>query len=127
MQGGEHSTFPHIETIRLCTRISRTMEEILQRFESGDLRPEPGPVQRPRSSRRRPLPTRADREALREHHKQEGREQSAGRKTPAAAKNRAPKKGAARKKSAARGKGSAAAKAGGKASAQGEKSARAAA
>jgi TAG lipase/steryl ester hydrolase/phospholipase A2/LPA acyltransferase len=64
MEGGEHSTFPNIEAIRLCTRISRTMEEILQRFESGDLRPEAGEVKRPRSSRRRPPPTRADREAL---------------------------------------------------------------
>ena len=62
MQGGEHSCYPNIETIRICTQISRTMEEILFRFESGDLRPEKE-VPRPRASRRRPPPTRADREA----------------------------------------------------------------
>ncbi|QIB66744.1 DUF3336 domain-containing protein [Kineobactrum salinum] len=65
MEGGAHSCFPNVETIRLCTKISRTMEEILQRFEYGDLRP--GRVQdyhRPRSSRRRPQPTWSDRETL---------------------------------------------------------------
>jgi TAG lipase / steryl ester hydrolase / phospholipase A2 / LPA acyltransferase len=36
MQGGAHSCFPNIETIRICTKISRTMEEILHRFEYGD-------------------------------------------------------------------------------------------
>ena len=39
------------------------MEEILHRFEFGDLRPE-ATVYRPRSSRRRPPPTKADRIAL---------------------------------------------------------------
>jgi len=67
MQGGEHSTFPNVEAIRVCTKISRTMEEILLRFEQGDLRPREVLYHKPRSSRRRPLPNRADREALREH------------------------------------------------------------
>ena len=67
MEGGEHSAYPQIESIRLCTQISRTMEEILLRFESGDLRPDASEYNRPRSSRRRPTPTRADREAMREH------------------------------------------------------------
>ncbi|TGD71960.1 DUF3336 domain-containing protein [Mangrovimicrobium sediminis] len=66
MLEGERSTFSKVETMRLCTKISRTMEEILQRFESGDLRPEPEEYHRPRASRRRPPPTRVDREALRE-------------------------------------------------------------
>ena len=66
MQGGEHSAFPQVEPIRICTRISRTMEEILYRFEYGDLRPEGDKYHRPRASRRRPAPTRADREAMRE-------------------------------------------------------------
>ena len=66
MRGGEFSTFPHVESIRICTRISRTMEEILHRFEYGDLRPDGDRYHRPRSSRRRPPPTRADREAMRE-------------------------------------------------------------
>lgn len=66
MRGGEFSAFPQVESIRLCTRISRTMEEILRRFEYGDLRPEGDRYHRPRSSRRRPQPTRSDREAMRE-------------------------------------------------------------
>jgi len=65
MHGGEHSCFPNIETIRTCTKISRTMEEILHRFEYGDLRPSAEDYRRPRASRRRPPPTRADREAQR--------------------------------------------------------------
>jgi len=66
MEGGEHSCFPNVETIRICTKIGRTMEEILHRFEYGDLRPSPGEYRRPRASRRRPPPTRADREAQRD-------------------------------------------------------------
>lgn len=62
MQGGEHSCYPNIETIRTCTKISRTMEEILQRIETGDLRSDES-VRRPRASRRRPQPSKADREA----------------------------------------------------------------
>jgi NTE family protein len=42
------------------------MEDILHRFEYGDLRPDTPEYHRPRSSRRRPPPTRADREAQRE-------------------------------------------------------------
>ena len=66
MEGGERSAYPAVEAIRTCTKISRTMEEILSRFERGDLRPDESEYHRPRSSRRRPPPTRADREALRE-------------------------------------------------------------
>ncbi|PLW70123.1 DUF3336 domain-containing protein [Pseudohalioglobus lutimaris] len=66
MKGGEHSTYPQLEQIRLCTRISRTMEEILNRFETGDLREQTLEVNRPRSSRRRPPPIRTDRAAKRE-------------------------------------------------------------
>ncbi|MEH6590935.1 MAG: DUF3336 domain-containing protein [Halioglobus sp.] len=64
MQGGEHSSYPNIETIRTCTKISRTMEDILHRVETGDLRPEQE-ITRPRASRRRPPPTKADRAAVR--------------------------------------------------------------
>ncbi len=64
MEGGEHSTFPSLESIRICTKISRTMEEILTRFETGDLRPDATEVHRPRASRRRPPPTQADRAAI---------------------------------------------------------------
>jgi hypothetical protein len=103
------------------------MEEILQRFESGDLRPEPGTTQRPRSSRRRPLPTRADREALREQQKRGEREKSTTRKKPAARKKTAPHKAAPRKKSAGRGKSAAVGKATKTAPGKSEKSAREAA
>ena len=58
MKGGEQSTFPTVEAIRTCTKISRTMEEILHRFEQGDLRPDESEYHRPRASRRRPPPTR---------------------------------------------------------------------
>ena len=90
MEGGESSAFPSVESIRICTKISRTMEEILHRFEQGDLRPEASEYHRPRASRRRPPPTRADREAKREH-------QLHSDKTP---KTAAKKKPAARKKTA---------------------------
>ncbi|WP_439100984.1 DUF3336 domain-containing protein [Congregibacter sp.] len=66
MEAGERSAFPALESIRTCTKISRTMEEILHRFEYGDLRPQGDQYQRPRASRRRPAPTRSDREAMRE-------------------------------------------------------------
>jgi NTE family protein len=70
MEGGENSAFPNIEAIRICTKISRTMEEILQRFEYGDLRPKDLEYHRPRASRRRPPATRADRQAMRETQEQ---------------------------------------------------------
>ncbi|TXS91507.1 DUF3336 domain-containing protein [Parahaliea aestuarii] len=104
VEGGEHSAYPHIETIRVCTKISRTMEEILQRFEYGDLRPTEADYRRPRSSRRRPQATRADREALREHtatvpqRKSRAKSRSkspAGAKAPARAKAKPDKSRAA--------------------------------
>ncbi len=64
MVGGERSTYPAVEAIRTCTKISRTMEEIVLRFEQGDLRPDEFEYHRPRSSRRRPPPTRANGQAL---------------------------------------------------------------
>jgi len=100
MKGGEHSTFPNVEAIRICTKISRTMEEILHRFESGDLRPDESEYHRPRASRRRPPPTRADREAMREHRLHSDKVQKPAKK----------KKPAARKKSTARSKASTARK-----------------
>jgi len=105
MKEGEHSSYPAIESIRTCTRISRTMEEILLRFEQGDLRPDESEYHRPRSSRRRPAPTRADREALGEQGLHSGQvKKTAGSKAPVTGK-----------KSAARGKPSAGRKTPGKA------------
>lgn len=105
MQGGEHSTFPHVESIRTCTRISRTMEEILHRFEYGDLRPEGDRYHRPRASRRRPPPTRADREAMRETGSQriaKGAPKRTARKQPGTGKGKpAGKRGGSGTKSAA--------------------------
>jgi NTE family protein len=54
---GERACFEKVEAIRRCTMISRSLEEILYRFEYGDLRPDPKKFRRPRSSRRRPPPT----------------------------------------------------------------------
>ena len=100
MEGGEHSTFPSVESIRICTKISRTMEEILTRFETGDLRPDSSEVHRPRSSRRRPPPTRADRAALRSgsgHAKPAKASKSTGVAKPAKKAGVRKKAGTARK------------------------------
>ncbi|MFL2503379.1 MAG: DUF3336 domain-containing protein [Luminiphilus sp.] len=61
---GERATYSRIEPVRRCTQISRTLEEILHRFEYGDLRPAPGTYRRPKSSRRRPPPTAVQKRAL---------------------------------------------------------------
>ena len=90
MEGGEHSAYPAVEAIRICTRISRTMEEILNRFEQGDLRPDTAEYHRPRSSRRRPPPTRADREALREQPLHSDPVKVTTKKKPAARKKIVP-------------------------------------
>lgn len=110
MRGGEFSAFPQVEAIRLCTRISRTMEEILHRFEYGDLRPEGDRYHRPRSSRRRPQPTRADREAMRETGSQrlartpDGTEAKARARRRAAGSAGVPRKKTPRADSASSGK-----------------------
>lgn len=95
MEAGERSTFPAVESIRTCTQISRTMEEILHRFEYGDLRPQGDQYHRPRASRRRPAPTRADREAMRETGSQRLEKLPAKRSTK-------PTKAAAKRKTRAR-------------------------
>ena len=64
MKEGERATYSRIESVRRCTQISRTLEEILHRFEYGDLRPAPGTYRRPKSSRRRPPPTASQLKAL---------------------------------------------------------------
>ncbi len=63
---GERAAYSRVEAIRRCTMISRTLEEILYRFEYGDLRVDPTKFQRPRSSRRRPPPTAEQFEKLRQ-------------------------------------------------------------
>ena len=96
MKGGEKSTFPTVEAIRTCTKISRTMEEILHRFEQGDLRPDESEYHRPRASRRRPPPTRQDRAAQREHRVHSDNVQKPVKKKKPVARKKAV---AARKKS----------------------------
>jgi TAG lipase/steryl ester hydrolase/phospholipase A2/LPA acyltransferase len=86
MEGGEHSTYASVESIRICTKISRTMEDILTRFETGDLRPDAAETHRPRASRRRPPPTKADRTATKPVKKKAARKKSAAGKKPAAKK-----------------------------------------
>ncbi len=93
MEGGSHSVYPVIETMRTCTRISTTLDELLHRFEYGDLQPKE-PFVKPRSSRRRPAATRADRSAKREQG------------LNARESTEAPAKRAARKKKSAAGTGS---------------------
>jgi TAG lipase/steryl ester hydrolase/phospholipase A2/LPA acyltransferase len=105
MEGGERSTYPTIEAIRTCTRISRTMEEILHRYEYGDLRPADTSVHRPRASRRRPAPTRADREELRAHatrHLTQPGADGGGQKHTASTKGRARSQPKAAAKTAAK-------------------------
>ena len=103
MEGGAHSTYPSIEAIRICTRISRTMEELLLRFEVGDLRPDESEYHRPRASRRRPPPTEAERQALAEQAQPAPGEKEVARQRPAArSKPAATKKPAAKKKPATR-------------------------
>ena len=103
MEGGEASAFPNVESIRICTKISRTMEEILHRFEQGDLRPDASEYHRPRASRRRPPPRRADRAAMREHQVHDDgpvarpKKKSSPRKKSAAGKSRAGKSTGAKK------------------------------
>jgi NTE family protein len=47
MKEGEAATWPEMRAIETCTRISRTLDDILERFERGDLKPL-------RAARRRP-------------------------------------------------------------------------
>ncbi|NQX87586.1 MAG: DUF3336 domain-containing protein [Halioglobus sp.] len=100
MEGGRRSTYPVVEAIRTCTQISRTMEEILRRFEHGDLRPKESSYERPRMSRRRPAATRADREALRERDVRVGEEKkdTSNRKPKARKKSPAKRKSVSGKK-----------------------------
>lgn len=88
MEGGEHSTYASVEAVRICTKVSRTMEEILTRFETGDLRPEVAEAHRPRASRRRPPPSKVDRSAAKKPAKKATarKKSNAGKKTAAAAK-----------------------------------------
>lgn len=92
MEGGRRSAYPVVEAIRTCTKISRTMEEILHRFEHGDLRPDVAGYHRPRMSRRRPPPTRTDRQALRERDMRLDEATKAGADKPRARKKAATKK-----------------------------------
>ncbi len=104
MEGGERSTYPNIEAIRICTRIGRTMEDILHRFEYGDLRPDTPEYHRPRSSRRRPPPTRADRVAQRELQVHSDQLKPASKPVAARKKATTRKKATARKKTNPRSK-----------------------
>ncbi|MEL0088292.1 MAG: DUF3336 domain-containing protein [Halieaceae bacterium] len=64
VEHGQRACYEKVEAIRRCTVISRTLEEILYRFEYGDLRPDARKYRRPRSSRRRPPPTKQQLEVL---------------------------------------------------------------
>lgn len=92
MEGGQRSAYPVVEAIRSCTQISRTMEEILHRFEHGDLRPDSVDYHRPRTSRRRPPPIRADAMAKPEKGKPRARKKTTTVKKGAATSKAAKKK-----------------------------------
>lgn len=85
---GERACFGKVEAIRRCTTISRTLEEILFRFEYGDLRPDPKRYRRPRSSRRRPPPTTAQLEQLGAVSKGSGTKRSVAKRSATATKGR---------------------------------------
>ena len=85
---GQRATFSRLESIRRCTQISRTLEEILHRFEYGDLRPAPGTYRRPKSSRRRPPPTAAQMKTLKAGSEQRVAKSQA---RPGRARNSAPR------------------------------------
>ena len=85
---GQRAAFSRLESIRRCTQISRTLEEILHRFEYGDLRPAPGTYRRPKSSRRRPPPTAAQMKTLKAGSEQRVAKNQA---RPARARSSAPR------------------------------------
>ena len=89
---GERATYSRIEPIRRCTQISRTLEEILHRFEYGDLRPAPGTYRRPKSSRRRPPPTAAQKKALKSEMASRSAKASRASTARGAARSAAPAK-----------------------------------
>jgi TAG lipase/steryl ester hydrolase/phospholipase A2/LPA acyltransferase len=104
VQEGERATYGKVAAIRRCTQISRTLDEILYRFEYGDLRPDPRKYRRPRSSRRRPPPTAEQLKQLTEAREREAsilsRERSA-RGAAVASKRKSPTKAKAKSKTAA--------------------------
>ena len=96
VEAGERATYPHIESIRTTTAISRSMEDILRRFEYGDLQPEPEKVHRPRASRRRPTPTKEERKLLRSSERKQAGKASVKQKGSASTTSaRAPRRGVA--------------------------------
>jgi NTE family protein len=60
MREGERCTWPHLAAIDTCTRISRTLDRILERFERGDLRPVRAARRRPRRPARKPAAAKDD-------------------------------------------------------------------
>lgn len=48
MHAGERSTWPQLAAVDSCTKISRTLDLILERFERGDLKPVPAARRRPK-------------------------------------------------------------------------------
>jgi NTE family protein len=57
MKEGEAATWPEINAIETCTKISRTLDEILERFERGDLKPVRAARRRPKRPAKKPTAT----------------------------------------------------------------------
>jgi NTE family protein len=59
MKAGEAAAWPELRSIDTCTKISRALDEVLERFERGDLQPVRAARRRPRRRAQSPRKTRA--------------------------------------------------------------------
>jgi TAG lipase/steryl ester hydrolase/phospholipase A2/LPA acyltransferase len=58
MQEGEVATWPELRAIETCTKISRALDDILERFERGDLKPVRAARRRPKRPAERKAPAK---------------------------------------------------------------------
>jgi NTE family protein len=70
MKSGEAAAWPELRAIDTCTKISRVLDDILERFERGDLKPiraarrrPKRPVKAPRKAKAKKTPAKAARKA----------------------------------------------------------------
>ena len=87
MKAGEAAAWPELRAIDTCTKISRALDDILERFERGDLKPV-------RAARRRPKrPAKTPRKARVKKTPAKAAEEAAAVATAAAAVDKAAGKG----------------------------------
>jgi TAG lipase/steryl ester hydrolase/phospholipase A2/LPA acyltransferase len=58
MKEGEVATWPELRAIETCTKISRALDDILERFERGDLKPVRAARRRPKRPAERKAPAK---------------------------------------------------------------------